>query len=266
MHTGVYKGQRQNLEKCQENMPVNQQPVRSQENIHCPRSNSSWETRRPSIVEKTQISKRHSAQSGLRHKRSAHSPVPRASIDQRSTQGWNPHRPTQNGESWQNRSTQPSSVSDSEFRTLYTENTYTSERRGGILLLVKQELNPTHYEKSDADAEILLVSLALKPKLEWLVGVCYRPEVDVLMMMEKICDLIHSTDNENILLFGDFNFRNINWDDYSGTRKVEQDFIDAIRDHFLTQIVNIPTRGDNILDLALLATQRPSHAVRHFHH
>ena len=116
MHTGVYKGQRQNLEKCQENTPVNQQPVRSQENIHCPRSNSSWETRRPSIVEKTQISKRHSAQSGLRHKRSAHSPVPRASIDQRSTQGWNPHRPTQNGESWQSRSTQPSSVSDSRVQ------------------------------------------------------------------------------------------------------------------------------------------------------
>ena len=45
---------------------------------------------------------------------------------------------------------------------LYSKNAYIGERRGGILLLVKQELNPTHHEKSDADADILWVSLALQ--------------------------------------------------------------------------------------------------------
>ena len=58
----------------------------------------------------------------------------------------------------------------------YSENTYSNLRRGGVLLLVKQNLNPTHYEKGDTDAEIIWVSLALQPKFEWLVGVCCRPE------------------------------------------------------------------------------------------
>ena len=70
--------------------------------------------------------------------------------------------------------------------------------------------------------------------------VCYRTEVDELMVMEIICDSIHSTDNENTLFIGDFNLRNINWDYYSGTSKVEQDIIDTIQDHFLTHIFDIP--------------------------
>ena len=53
-------------------------------------------------------------------------------------------------------------------------------------------------------------------------------------------------------LLGDFNFRNIDWNTEQGSRKIEQDFIDTINDNLLHQIIDTPTRGDNILDLAFV--------------
>ena len=69
-------------------------------------------------------------------------------------------------------------------------------------------------------------------------------------MLEKICKSINATDNEHTMLLGDYNFRNINWEDSSTKRNIDQEFVDTIQDNFFTQIMDSPTKGDNILDLA----------------
>ena len=118
--------------------------------------------------------------------------------------------------------------------------------------MIKDELNPIRHKSSDAKAEILWISTALNPSTDWLFGVCYRPEVDEAFMLPKIIDSVNNIDNQNVMLLGDFNFRNINWETGSCSRNIEQDFLDAINDNLLCQIIDIPTRGDNILDLAFL--------------
>ena len=48
----------------------------------------------------------------------------------------------------------------------------------------------------------------------------------------------------------DINLPNVSWDSVdSGSVANELPFIEALHDHFLTQINNTPTRGSNILDL-----------------
>ena len=136
--------------------------------------------------------------------------------------------------------------------SFYTENTYSMSNRGGVLFLIKSELNPTEYTKSDVKAEILWVQINPHPNVEYLYGVCYRPEVEEEVMTSRIIDSINLTDNENITLVGDFNFRNINWDDGTFSRPVEGTFVDTVNDHFLSQVVSEPTRGNNILDLVFV--------------
>ena len=58
--------------------------------------------------------------------------------------------------------------------------------------------------------------------------------------------------NNNVILIGNFNFRNINWKNLSSSRAIDETFIECIQDNLLTQVVMEPTRGNNILDLALV--------------
>ena len=158
------------------------------------------------------------------------------------------------------------SISDSEFtpqgyvifrkdRNInhYAANTYRNENRGGVLMMVKSELKATRYTRGEVNAEIMWIQINPHPKAEWLYGVCYRPEVDEEEMLNRINQSINLIDIENTVLLGDFNFRNIDWQEETCTRTIEQNFIDTINDNLLTQIVTEPTRGDNILDLAFVA-------------
>ena len=71
-------------------------------------------------------------------------------------------------------------------------------------------------------------------------------------MLQKINSSIDSIDNQNVLLLGDFNFRNIDWESETFTRPLEESFLDTINDNLLQQVIDIPTRGENILDLAFI--------------
>ena len=61
-----------------------------------------------------------------------------------------------------------------------------------------------------------------------------------------------------MVICGDINLPNISWDSVdsaSGANVLP--FIEALHDHFLTQINNTPTGGSNILDLVI--TSAPEH-------
>ena len=124
---------------------------------------------------------------------------------------------------------------------------------GGVAILVKGSLNPELVTKGSVDAEIIWVKIQPLEKVHWLIGCCYRPEVAEEFMMQKICESINKTvDTENVLLAGDFNFRSIDWKGLCSSRTIDNVFIDTIIDNSLNQIIDIPTRGKNTLDLAFV--------------
>ena len=135
---------------------------------------------------------------------------------------------------------------------IYPIGTYQAKNRGGVLILVKAELNPVKEPNGDVDAEIIWIRINPVPKVSWLIGGCYRPEVEEEKMLDRICRSIDSIDTENCILLGDFNFRNIDWPTLSSTRNIDNKFLDTIKDNLLNQVVTEPTRGENILDLALV--------------
>ena len=56
----------------------------------------------------------------------------------------------------------------------------------------------------------------------------------------------------NLVLLGDFNFKDINWDSLDGTTPLSIKFCDTIFELNLTQLINQPTHiAANILDLIL---------------
>ena len=157
-----------------------------------------------------------------------------------------------------------SQVSDTEFiqdgymvfrkdRKLhfYPKGTYVNESRGGVLMLVKNCLNPTLYEPGDCDAEILWCNITPHKNLSLLMGVAYRPEKGHIYNLERICKSINAINTDNVILMGDFNFRQIDWENGDTNCEVAQLFLDTVEDNLLTQMVDKPTRGNNILDLLL---------------
>ena len=66
----------------------------------------------------------------------------------------------------------------------YRDGTYVDQNRGGVLLLIKDDLNPDQHPASSVEAELLWVTVDIDSKNQWLIGVCYRPEVDEDFMLE----------------------------------------------------------------------------------
>jgi hypothetical protein len=130
----------------------------------------------------------------------------------------------------------------------YSHNTYVQDNRGGVLLLIKSCLSPILFTDADVEAGLLWVTLNPHPNLSWLVGVCYRPETDEQFMLNKITNSINKVNNDKCVLMGDFNFRNKDWSTLTGSSGLETQFLDCIEDKLLNQIVQSPTRGNNILD------------------
>ena len=58
---------------------------------------------------------------------------------------------------------------------------------------------------------------------------------------------------DNVILAGDFNFRNIDWqsDIDAPTKGTSCEFLEILKDYFLTQVNSDPTRGNNVLDLII---------------
>ena len=134
----------------------------------------------------------------------------------------------------------------------YTEGTYSRDSRGGVCIMVKNELKPVPLNVGKVDAEILWIQIFPTPTNPISIGVCYRPEVDQKPTIQKICSSISEVvcnQDGSCILTGDFNFRNIDWDLLTGTNDVENTFIESITDNMLTQLVTSPTRINNILDL-----------------
>ncbi len=134
---------------------------------------------------------------------------------------------------------------------------------GGVFILVRKNFISSEI-KINSDCELIFVDLKLTNQQNVKIGCLYRPPWTDDTYMEKLGDALQQLDPQqkgNIWLGGDFNLPKIDWIDLKVTPqnpdvKLSNMLINTANDFFLSQVVNHPTRKDNILDLFF--TSNPS--------
>lgn len=137
----------------------------------------------------------------------------------------------------------------------------------GLLMYIHEEINAEEVKLETNFEENLFVKIKTSKNESILVGLIYRsPSENSNEKNEQLRKLINEAvnmDNAHLLLMGDFNYPNIDWDLLlvKGEQSEEQKFMDCLQDNFLFQHVNRPTRwrGTNepsVLDLIITADDR----------
>ncbi len=136
---------------------------------------------------------------------------------------------------------------------------------GGVLIAIKTETFKSVKEYQPGIEELQQLEIvstegetANNKKL--LYCCCYRPpDADLSWTDAFNTFLNHACEQyQNIVISGDFNLPKIQWDEMDETNSVnELLFVEMLNDHFLCQINNTPTRGNNVLDLVI--TSVPNH-------
>ena len=143
-------------------------------------------------------------------------------------------------------------------------------RGGGVMIAVKEQFTANELPLHDVDGEIIWVRVEpLKNNSSLIIGAFYRTpserEVNQLNQLEKSLDQIYAMTKNNesstIILGGDFNVGDINWDSLTvsnnSNNKAHCLKTLEIMAHFhLEQMQRQPTRLNNTLDLWL--TNKPS--------
>lgn len=131
-----------------------------------------------------------------------------------------------------------------------------SDPHGGVLLAIKKDLIATREPELETDCEILWCKLKMQGNKTIHVGSYYRPhESDENSLVELEKSLGKIKDNHQVLLAGDFNFPGWDWKEHivrhCNYPTLHHRFGELLDDENLTQLIELPTRGDKTLDLVL---------------
>ena len=108
---------------------------------------------------------------------------------------------------------------------------------------------------NESDLELVAVELRTTCNQKYLACCLYKPPQNMNrqwldefnLFLANMC-----SDYTNILICGDFNFPKICWESPEFTVGVDEvQFTELLNNHYLTQVNQIPTRGDHILDLVI---------------
>lgn len=99
--------------------------------------------------------------------------------------------------------------------SFYPPGLFTNEARGGIIIYIKDLLNPVISDLNNVKAEFLWINIHPTKQSELLLGVCYRPEAAGSAYVDTICSSINEITNQDVLILGDFNFRDIDWETFT---------------------------------------------------
>ena len=163
------------------------------------------------------------------------------------------------------------SVKSSEFLPVNYTICFRKDRTshgGGVLIALKSHFVAEDVDLIDIDCEIVCAKIVLRNGSPIYVGSFYRPPSDPISSLEAlevalttISDLCKNNTKAAVVIAGDFNAGDINWDSYSvqetSTKKsICQKVIDIFNYFGLTQLQKSPTRFETILDL--FACNKPS--------
>ena len=130
---------------------------------------------------------------------------------------------------------------------------FSCERRnrlgGGVLLYVKSSLQETLVDKEKIDnVDAIFLNLTVHAR-RLTIGIIYRPPSLSATVDKKLFDQIVGISNSSeSIIFGDFNLPVPSWGSPISTHS-GHNLYDSFLESNLSQLVETPTRGDNILDL-----------------
>ena len=128
-------------------------------------------------------------------------------------------------------------------------------RAGGVLIAIKiavfKSIREIPLPEHLQDLEVVAASVITSQDRKILFCPFYRPpDMDLcwVNLFNKFLDWV-CEDFDNMVICGDFNYRKISRDAPDSSRGAnEQTFVEALHDHYLTQIQRKPTRGTSVLD------------------
>jgi hypothetical protein len=129
----------------------------------------------------------------------------------------------------------------------------------GIALYTHKTLGAMPYYLETEYQESIWAEIKLNSSDRLLVGCVYRSgsgseenNVNLEKLVKEAADSKHS----HLLITGDFNYPDINWETWSSDKEEQNHFVETIRDCYLYQHIRKPTRGrinnePSLLDLIL---------------
>ena len=127
---------------------------------------------------------------------------------------------------------------------------------GGILLYTNDGIDDVQIREDPAlaeYAEALWCDIS-SPGSEFdiLLGIVYRSDNNTKEMNDSLNHVLRSLgERKEVMVIGDFNYREINWETMQAGSKKAEDFLDVVMDNLWTQHVTKPTRLNSLLDLVL---------------
>ena len=127
---------------------------------------------------------------------------------------------------------------------------------GGVFIAVKDYLISSHMADYDADCEILWVKINIASCRSLYLASYYRPNAHDEESLKHLDESLQKIprNNSHVWIAGDMNLPGIIWP--SGSLKSDcpspaqhELFMKILADHGLTQVIDKPTREENILDL-----------------
>ena len=106
----------------------------------------------------------------------------------------------------------------------------------------------------DSPSELEIVCVKLNYSQPVVCCLTYIPPNSSITQYENLFNFLNSTNigSVNLIVLGDFNTPDIDWNTLSGVSPVSRQFCDLIFDSELSQLINCPTHiHGNILDLLL---------------
>jgi len=129
-------------------------------------------------------------------------------------------------------------------------------RGGGVIIYTKSVLRGCIYETKSKEGEWVCCRIENSNGNELILGVYYRSEKLHLYRPnvennKGTRDWITELSRRNMVLMGDMNYRDIDWESNTACSLNGQLMIDCLEDAYLTQHVKENTRGDSCLDLII---------------
>ncbi|MES9904902.1 MAG: reverse transcriptase family protein [Sedimenticola sp.] len=146
-----------------------------------------------------------------------------------------------------------------------------NDGHGGVFLAHKKEFVCSATPELQSNCESVWCKLEIVGcKTLYLCSFYRPPDVTDPTYLDQFNTSLHrimSYKNANILIGGDFNCGDVDWDNMHvppGVPKVntQRQLVDIVQEHSLSQVINIPTRQDKTLDILLTNNPAPVTRVR----
>jgi hypothetical protein len=153
-------------------------------------------------------------------------------------------------------------IASNEVFPYQFKNTYRKDRKlgeGGVFLAVDCTYITSEITPS-TNCETVWCKVSIQGSQPLYIGTFYRQpnsDIDELEELEKMISSITETQQNlpNIILGGDFNLPHINWQSTTVNtnpqygKALNDKMVEITNNNDLTEVINVPTRGQNILDL-----------------